>query len=108
MITVSWGAPTKNSDGSPIQPGEITGYELGVRPAQSAVGVYPTILEVADPSGAVTALEAAKLPLGSYMAAIRTVGAVDSPWSAETGFKVALMPEAPTDFRITLSLQAHL
>lgn len=101
-LSVSWNPPTKNADGSPLQGGEITGYEIGIGPS---AGNYSTIVPVADPAAAVKAIEALKLPMGDYAAAIRTVGPADSAWSQPTFFKVTLVPMAPTDFRIALLLK---
>lgn len=108
QLVVTWNAPTTNADGSAIQPGEITGYEIGVRPASGTSGTYPTILSIADPSAAAAALEKLDLPMGDYAAAIRTVGPSDSAWSTETTFKIALIPTAPTGLRISLTIPATL
>lgn len=108
MLTVTWTAPTTNADGTAIQSGEITGYELGVRPASGTAGTYPTLMPIASEAAAAAALAKLNLPMGEYAAAIRTVGPSDSAWSAETTFAVMLVPSAPTDFRIVLTLPATI
>ncbi len=107
-LVITWTPPAQNTDGTAIQPGEITGYEVGVRPFSGTPGTYPTTVPVTSASEAATAIEGLKLPMGEYAAAIRTLGPSDSAWSSETTFKVALIPLAPTDFRIQLTLPATL
>ena len=104
-LSITWTAPTLNTDGSPIKAGEITGYELGVRPAQDTPGVYPLTATVKTMADAPAALSSLKLVVGDYVGAVRAVGPVDSPWSAETPFAVMPVPRAPGDFRIQLVVQ---
>ncbi len=105
-LSITWAAPTLNTDGSPIKPGEITGYELGVRPAHGTPGVYPLTAPAATMADAPAALSSLKLVVGDYFGAVRAVGPVDSPWSAETPFAVMPVPRAPGDFRIVLTVSA--
>jgi hypothetical protein len=100
---VVWAEPTVNVDGSPVVASEITGYQLGVRPASGTVGVYPALTPV---SGAGTLTEAfssisALLVPGSYFAAIQTIGPTDSAFSAEVAVTIAApVPVAPTGFGV--------
>lgn len=97
----SWVIPTTNADGSAIVPGEITGFNIGVRPAAGgAAGTYPTIIPVSDPT-ATSANVALSVVPGAYIAAVETIGPTDSPWSAEAPFTVVAIlpvPRAPTNF----------
>jgi hypothetical protein len=101
--TISWTDPTENVDGSPITPGEITGYNLGIRvttAAGSAAGTYPIILPVVGSTAAKAMLSAISplLAPGSYAAAVETVGPVSSAWSTEAPFTIAPpVPNAPTN-----------
>ena len=45
-----WVDPTLNEDGSPVTPGEITGYQIGIRPAAGTPGTYPTSVLIKDPT----------------------------------------------------------
>ncbi|MDR5726729.1 MAG: hypothetical protein RB191_04590 [Terriglobia bacterium] len=98
-----WTDPTTNVDGSPIAAGEITGYQIGVRPASGTAGTYPMLTPVAGAtatSEAFTALSSLLVP-GSYAAAILAVGPVDSAYSAEVNFTIAPpVPSAPTNFGV--------
>lgn len=105
----SWTDPTTNVDGSPIVPGEVTGYVIGVRPASGVAGNYPAQTTA---SGAATVQQAASafaamLVPGDYFGAVRTDGPVPSDWSAEVAFSVAPVvvpplpqPNPPTDFSV--------
>jgi hypothetical protein len=84
-----WEPATQNTDGSAITAGEVTGYEVGIRQGGTA-GTYPTIIAV---SGAFTALQLISaitppLSAGTYIAAVRSVGPINSPWSTEFTFTV--------------------
>lgn len=103
----TWVDPTVNVDGSAIQPGEITGYNVGVRSATatgSVAGTYPIAAPV---SGAAAAKEAVSaigtvLKPDTYAAAIQTVGPTSSAWSPEIEFVIAQpTPESPTAFGVS-------
>jgi hypothetical protein len=98
----SWVEPTVNTDGTPVAAGEITGYQVGVRPASGTPGTYP---DTASVSGAttLTATIASVNPAllsGSYAAAVRAIGPTDSAWSAEITFAIAGVPTPPTGFTV--------
>lgn len=98
----TWVAPTTNTDGTAITPGEITGYTIGIRPLSGgAAGTYPIQAQVASP----TATNELIVELGtvlkpdSYVAAIRTVGSVPSDWTAEVHFTISPpQPNPPNAF----------
>ena len=97
----SWQPPTTNVDGSAIVAGEITGYQIGIRPSTGTVGTYPTLVSVSGPTTTAELLSALPTPLaaGSYNAAIQTVGPIDSAWSTEIAFTIAPpTPGPPTGF----------
>lgn len=94
----SWADPAVNTDGSPIQAGEITGYQIGIRPSTGTAGTYPTIVAVSGASS--TSAPVPTLASGSYEAAIQTVGPNDSAWSAEMAFTITATPEPPSGFSI--------
>lgn len=102
----SWVDPVTNVDGTPVAPGEITGYTVGVRSASatgSVAGTYPITGSVTSPTATselFTSLNAMLKP-DSYAAAIRADGPVASPWSPEITFSVAPeQPSAPTGFTV--------
>ena len=107
-----WTPSTANTDGTPLAMGEITGYEIGIRPASGIPGSYPLSVPIADPAAtkeALTAAYAAGLAVlkdGDYQSAIRTVGPVDSAFTAESdasAFSIATplpVPQAPTGFTL--------
>ena len=95
MTTFTWVIPTKNTDGTTIAAGEITGYHIGTRQGGTA-GTYPTITPVIDPT-ATTATET--FAPGTYNAAIQTIGPANSAFSSEITFTVALpVPLPPSGF----------
>jgi hypothetical protein len=102
----SWIDPSTNTDGSPIQPGEITGYNIGIRSATaagSAAGTYPITVQVAGATAAKEAVSAIGTVLkpDTYAAAIQSAGPVNSAWSAEIQFTIAQpVPNPPTDFSV--------
>lgn len=104
--TFTWTDPTANTDGSPIVPGEITGYNLGIRVTSapgSAAGIYPINVPVAGAAAASALLSAISPVLvpGSYAAAVETVGPVNSAWSSEVAFTIAPpTPAAPTGLTV--------
>ena len=102
----SWVDPTTNVDGSPIQPGEVTGYNVGVRSntaTGSVKGTYPVITNVAGATAAKEAVSALSSVLkpDTYAAAIQTAGQVNSLWSDEIFFTIAQpQPNPPTGFTV--------
>jgi len=105
----SWTDATTNADGSPIQSGEITGYVVGVRSAEGTTqpdpltGSYPLNSPTVAAS-AVSEAVAAMSPMlqpDTYFAAVRSVGPMNSAWSAETEFTIAQpQPNPPTSFGV--------
>jgi hypothetical protein len=103
-----WVDPVTNTDGSAIVAGEITGYNLGIRigslsPAVGTPGVYTINVAVAGATAASELLSAISpiLAPNSYVAAIETVGPVDSAFSSEVAFVIAPpTPSAPTGLTI--------
>lgn len=74
----------------PAQTAGVTGYEVGIRPSNGTVGVYPILLPVEGPFTSADLLANIEPPLtsGSYFAAVRAVGPTNNPWTAETAFTV--------------------
>lgn len=95
---VSWADPTTNVDGSAIAAGEITGYQVGIRPAAGSAGNYPTLVQAA---GTVTSAPLPTLAAGSYAAAVQTIGPIDSAWSAEIAFTIAETPNPPAGLAVS-------
>ncbi len=101
--TISWVPPTLNTDGSALDPGEVTGYEVGIRAAAGTAGVYPTIIPVAgaDTTSLAVASIVPPLPAGDYFTAVRAAGPVDSDFTAELPFTVdAKKPNPPSGFTV--------
>lgn len=106
----TWTDPTTNVDGSPITPGEITGYTVGVRDTTvpgSAVGTYPfTITAPATATSAMLSALTPALPTGRVLAAaVQANTAVNSSvWTQEVTFTIAPpappVPNAPTGFGV--------
>jgi hypothetical protein len=99
----TWTDPTTNVDGSPLDPSEITSYNIGIRLASGTPGVYTTIVNVAGPTAHTELLSAISPPLapGSYAAAVQAVGPVDSAFSTEATFTIVPpTPSAPTGFTV--------
>lgn len=102
----SWVDPTTNTDGSAIQSGEVTGYDVGIRSTTasgSVVGTYTVITNVAGATAANEAVAAIGTVLkpDTYAAAIRASGPVDSAWSSEISFTIAQpVPNPPTGFTV--------
>jgi hypothetical protein len=110
---LNWTDPTTNVDGSPVAPGEISGYEVGVRDttaAGSAAGSYP--FGAKAPSTATSeliSLLTPSLPKGVQLAAAVRANTpnlddagnpVNSAWSTEVTFQLtppAPIPSAPTN-----------
>ena len=101
--TITWVDPTNNVDGSPIAAGEITGYDIGVRPASGVAGTYPFITSITNPSATselISQLGQILAP-GSYFASVRATGAVDSGWAAEAAFTIAApQPNPPSGLKV--------
>jgi hypothetical protein len=99
-----WLDPTLNTDGTAITAGEITGYNIGVRPSTGTAGVYPIMTSVAGATTVSEPLSALSTVLapGSYAAAIQSVGPVNSAFSSEVTFTIAPpTPSAPTGFNVS-------
>lgn len=102
----SWTDPTTNTDGSPIQSGELTGYAIGIRSATATGSVVGTYTITAQVSGAAAANEALSaigtvLKPDTYAAAIQSVGPINSAWSSEIEFTIAQpVPNPPTGFTV--------
>lgn len=104
----TWSLPTENSDGSPITPGEITGFIVGLRSitaAGSAAGTYPIQSPMTAPDAVLEALSAitANLKSDSYALAVQTEsGNGPSLWSAEVLFTGVLpVPNPPGDVAVS-------
>lgn len=107
--TFSWTDPTTNVDGSPIASGEITGYDIGIRnvaDVTASPGTYNIVLTAPGGTAAsalMSQLATALVP-GSYAAAIRTDGPVDSVYSSEVTFAIEAptppQPNPPTGFTV--------
>ena len=99
--TFTWTDPTKNTDGTAITAGEVTGYQIGVRPSSGTPGTYPVLTSIAGSTATsepLTSLSSVLAP-GAYAAAIQAVGPVNSAWSAEISFTIAPpTPNPPTGF----------
>lgn len=102
----SWTDPTTNTDGSPLQAGEITGYNVGIRSATAAgsqAGTYPITAQVQGATAAKEAVAAIGTVLkpDTYAAAIQSAGPVNSAWSSEIQFTIAQpVPNSPSDFAV--------
>lgn len=81
---------TQNTDSSPITAGEITGYQVGIRASNGTPGVYTIFLSIDDPNNASQLIADIQPPLnsGDYVAAVRSIGPVNSGWSNESAFTV--------------------
>jgi hypothetical protein len=117
--TVSWVDPTLNTDNSPITPGEVSGYLLGIRDVNapgSAAGTYPKTSTVTGGSATSAPLSglgflAGMVRGGTYGIAAESEvgGAAVGAWSAEMVFiynppipkPPVLVPMAPTNLVIT-------
>lgn len=100
----NWVDPTKNTDGTAITAGEVTGYQIGVRPSTGTPGTYPVLTPIASPTATSEPLASLSSVLapGSYAAAIQTVGPVNSAWSSEITFAIAPpTPNPPSGFTVS-------
>lgn len=88
-VSFLWEPPTQNVDGSPITPGQITGYEVGLRQGGSP-GTYPIILEIDGPFTAADLVANVQppLPSGLYIGNVRSIGPINSAWGLEFSFAV--------------------
>ena len=108
--TFSWVDPTQNIDGTPIQPDEVTGYQIGIRnvnAANSNVGTYTIFAVVAGNTSTSEAFSAlgTTLPPGSYAAAVQTLSVTNGPsaWSTpEVTFNwvSTAAPNPPSGFSV--------
>jgi hypothetical protein len=95
-----WVNPTANTDGSPVTPGEITGYTIGVG---TSAGNYTVLTTVTDPNATTEPLAnlSTLLKPATYFASIRAES-VNGPsaWATEISFTIAppAAPNAPTSF----------
>ena len=104
-VGFSWADPSTNVGGSPILPGEVTGYQLGVRAdGTGAAGTYAQTIAVTGATSSTLSASAVQAALnlasGDYWASIRTVGPTDSTWSAEVPFAVLGVPNPPTGLSV--------
>jgi hypothetical protein len=105
---VTWTLPTANTDGSPLTPGEVTGFVVGLRSTTasgSAAGKYPIQSPPTAADAVTEALSAitANLKSDSYAVAVQTQS-VDGPsaWSAEVLFTGVLpVPLPPGDVQVS-------
>ena len=83
---ISWTPPTTNVDGSAIPPGEITGFQIGVRLSTGQQYVYPysgsaPASATSIPLSSITPA----LPPGTYVATVLTQdSAGNSIWAVES------------------------
>lgn len=68
----------------------VTGYQIGIRSGGSA-GTYPTIvsLQLSATSSMLSTAIIPALGVGTYSAAVRTVGATNSAWTSESSFTIS-------------------
>lgn len=100
ITQLTWADATTNLDTTPITAGEITGYQIGVRPSTGTAGTYPILTPVAATATTepLANLSQVLLP-GKYAAAIMSLGPVNSNWSTEYTFTLtAPQPNPPTNF----------
>jgi hypothetical protein len=100
--TFNWVEPTKNTDGTNVTSGEITGYNIGIRPSSGTPGTYTSTVTVTGATTLSAPISAASPALvsGSYMAAIQSIGPTDSTFSAEVAFTLAGTPVPPSGFSV--------
>jgi hypothetical protein len=105
--TIVWEDPTQNTDNTPIVPGEITGFNIGIRKSTDPVGTYPTNVLIKDPTVTSEAFSLLGVTLtpGDYFAAIQALSTTNgnSAFSAEAAFTIVSTapPQAPTGFTIS-------
>lgn len=77
-VALNWVAPTKRSDGTPLQPSELAGYTVSYGPAQ---GNYDNSIAIDDPFR--TSLTITELPVGTYYFVLkaRDTGGLESDYS---------------------------
>ena len=100
--TFNWAAPTKNTDGTNVVAGEITGYNVGIRPSSGSPGTYTSTIAVSGATTLTAPLSAATPPIlsGTFAAAVQSKGPSDSAFSAEITFTLSGTPVPPTGFTI--------
>lgn len=98
-----WVAPTKNTDGTTVSAGEITGYTVGIRPTSGTPGTYTSTIAVSGATTLTAPIAAANPALlsGSFAAAIQSVGPSPSAFSAEITFTLSGTPVPPTSFSVS-------
>ena len=98
----NWIAPTKNTDGTNVVAGEITGYNIGIRPSSGTPGTYTSTIVVAGATTLTAPISAANPALlsGVYASAIQSVGPSSSAFSAEITFTLSGVPVPPTGFSV--------
>jgi len=106
---LSWVDATTNVDGSAIQPGEITGYSIGVRgDGTGAPGTYALTVTVtgatATSDTAADIINTLKLTPGNYWGSVQSVGPTNSAWATEVPFAVPAplpVPNPPTGLSVS-------
>jgi hypothetical protein len=105
-----WALPTTNTDGTSLAPGEITGFQVGIRhatdakPAGNPTDVYPIMMPV-DPVTATTdPLSESPTPLlpGAYFFSVQSLSVTNGsgPWAPETAFTLVAPPSPPSNLSI--------
>lgn len=89
-VTVTWVAPTENTDGTPLT--DLAGYWIYYG---NSAGIYPNRVEVPDPAALSHTLE---LPAGTYyfVATAYNDSNVESAFSNEAIKTVTSVPNPPT------------
>lgn len=95
-----WVPPTTDTDGNPLPAGAITGYQIGIRSTTATGSVAGTYAISASIASAATTKElftqlGTVLAVGSYAAAIKTVGPAASSYGPETTFAMKVVPSNP-------------
>jgi hypothetical protein len=112
--TVTWTDPTTDINGAPLQAGEITGYNIGIRDLAAAGSVAGTYPNTAAVTGASTSSEAlallfqsgAMIAGHSYAVAGQTLAPTPpgpSAWSTEFQFtfQPLVAPNPPAGFSVS-------
>lgn len=96
-----WVPPTTDTDGNPLPAGAITGYQIGIRavttPPTTTAGTYLLNAQIASPATTKELFTqlGTVLAVGSYAAAIKTVGPAASAYGPETSFAMKVVPSNP-------------
>ena len=101
--SIDWEIPTTNVDGTPIAPGEITGYLIGIRkasdpqPAQDGTGTYPVSFLVTNPALTHEAFSVVggNLPQDNYKITMQTLSTTNGngPFAPEKDFSTIIPPK---------------